>query len=262
MSDLFLFLYTYTLGVGKKLQRQEAALTAAVGGTIVKESMLRKFICNCASMKKVFLISALTFVVIVTAGCNWRARLGLEPSTAVDQEEKQVQTYLLKSASSTLNWKITKVRGFSGEGAMKLASGTFTTEESGVTGGSFALDTASLVKNGGNTLAADHFKVDAYLNAAKYVAVTFTIDEIHSVDVRAAAPTAYEVTGTLRASFWSKQITFPITFVEKNGELVGDATISTTAGTQAGRTELPAEAKTWLGTGNADVVLHLVAVKQ
>ncbi len=217
-------------------------------------------------MKKALLLSLLAAVVVVTAGCNWRGWLGIKSSgsdVVVDQESKQIQNYALKAASSTLKWKLTKVRGFSGEGAAGLASGSFTTQETGVTGGAFALDTGSLIKNGGNTLAADHFKVDTYLNAAKYVSVNFTIDEIHSVDVRAVTPpTAYEVTGTLRASFWSKQITFPITFVEKNGELVGDATISTAAKAEAGRTELPSEAKSWLGTGNAEIKLHLVAVKQ
>jgi polyisoprenoid-binding protein YceI len=204
-------------------------------------------------MKRFLILSAFVVAALVTAGCA-------QNKGVVEQTKSKV--YVVATASSTINWKLTRVRGFSGEGAMKFSSGSFIVDETGVTGGALSLDTASLVKNGGNTLAADHFKLDSYLNAAKYATVTFTIDEIHSVDVRAATPVDYEVTGTLTAAFWSKQITFPITFVQKGTELVADALVSIPRAETAARTELPIEAGKWLGTGKAEVRMHIVALQK
>lgn len=215
-------------------------------------------------MKKIFIVGVLALIVIVTAGCNWRGWLGLDGnSTVPDADKKSPQVFTLKSVSSTLDWKLTKVHGFTGEGKMKFSGGSFIVDSQGVTGGTLAFDTTSLIKDGGTTAAAKYFKLTKYLSAVKYVPVTFTIDEIHSVDMRAQAPsTEYEVTGTLSAGLWSKQITFPIIFKQQGKELFGEATIAVPRAETAARTELPQEAISWIGTGTAVIQMHVVAVTQ
>lgn len=214
-------------------------------------------------MKKTLLLGALLGLVIVTAGCNWRPWLKKGAATS-GPDVPPTTTYIVNPASSTLKWSLKNVRGFSGTGEAKIASGNFVADDTGVTSGKIAIDTASLIKNGGNTLAADHFKLDTYLNAAKLFSATLTIGEVRNVDVRAETATQFEVEGKLSVGPVTKTFIFPMTFVRKGNMLTADGVIATNASEQAARTEVPVEITNFLkGTnGSGQIMLHLEARAQ
>lgn len=216
-------------------------------------------------MKKIF-FSAIVLGALVVSGCGLRSwlqnRFSSDSSPTTDQKSNDTTTYAISPASSTLKWSLKNVRGFTGAGGVGFSSGSIIARHGIVEKVNAVLDSGSFLKNG-NTLAADHFKLDTYLMAAKYLTITFDSTDIISVDPVAGQPTAYQVTGTVSAGFWSRSITFPATFVIDGDKLAvqGEITIPTrNAGASA---TVPAEVVGFLGkTGSATITLQLEAQKQ
>lgn len=132
--------------------------------------------------------------------------------------------YKVDAGKSKLTWVGKKVTG-EHTGTINIAEGSLTTKANKITGGSFAIDMASIkvtdVTNpGSNEKLTGHLKSDDFFGSDKHPKATFVITKITP-----GAKDQYTVKGNLTIKGITNEIEFPATVSVVGGDIVAKAKI-------------------------------------
>lgn len=139
-------------------------------------------------------------------------------------EGKQA-TYSVDTKGSTVEWYAEKVTG-KHNGTVDLKEGSFTFDNSKLTGGSFTVDMTSLNDSDMDegewkTKLETHLKSDDFFGVEKYPTARFVITKAVP-----QGPGKYKVVGNMTIKETTQEIQFPATLEEKDGKLIGSATLT------------------------------------
>lgn len=130
----------------------------------------------------------------------------------------QTTTSTVDTKSSFINWTGKKVVG-SHTGTIKLKDGSLTFTDGKLTGGSFAIDMASMentdMKGGGAAKLMGHLKSDDFFGTATHPTSSLTITKVTATD------SGYDIMGDLTI----KGITKPVSFTATAGQYLANADI-------------------------------------
>ena len=134
-------------------------------------------------------------------------------------------SYTIDPKASTVEWYAEKVTG-KHNGVVDLKEGNFTFEDGKFTGGSFAVDMTSLRdtdmdEGEWKTKLENHLKSDDFFGVEKYPTAGFVITRVVP-----QGPGTYKVIGNMTIKDKTQEIQFPATLEEKDGKLIGTATLT------------------------------------
>ena len=141
-----------------------------------------------------------------------------------------VGVYKIIASESLINWESQKplIPGYVHKGTIGLSSGSIDMKSENSASGSVIIDMNSIKvtslgggKEGRESALETHLKNKDFFDVGTYSTGTFTIDSITPV-----TGTSYNVTGKLTLKGITKPISFPITFVEKDGKITADGSVS------------------------------------
>ncbi len=132
--------------------------------------------------------------------------------------------YKVDTTKSKLTWLGKKVTG-EHTGTINIAEGSLTTKANKITGGSFAIDMASIkvtdVTNpGANEKLTGHLKSDDFFGSANHPKATFVITK-----VTPGEKDQFTIKGNLTIKGITNEIEFPATVSQVGGDIVAKAKI-------------------------------------
>lgn len=133
-------------------------------------------------------------------------------------------TYKVDASASKVEWLGKKVTG-EHNGVVNMKSGSFDYDGGTLTGGTFTVDMTSITDS---DLSGEwkeklegHLKSDDFFGVEKFPTSTFVISKVVP-----QGPNYYKITGNITIKGTTQEITFPATLEEKDGQLVGSATMT------------------------------------
>lgn len=147
---------------------------------------------------------------------------GEKPTKAAAARKATV--FQVDGKESKLNWTGKKVTG-QHEGTINIADGKLEVESNVLKGGSFSLDTRSIVVTdikdaGGNAKLLGHLKSEDFFAVEKFPSATFV-----TTSVTSKGGSNYEVTGNLTIKGITNPVTFPATVTVAGNKLTAKAAI-------------------------------------
>ncbi len=147
---------------------------------------------------------------------------GEKPTKAAAARKATV--FQVDGKESKLNWTGKKVTG-QHEGTINIADGKLEVESNVLKGGSFSLDTRSIVVTdikdaGGNAKLLGHLKSEDFFAVEKFPSATFV-----TTSVTSKGGGNYEVTGNLTIKGITNPVTFPATVTVAGNKLTAKAAI-------------------------------------
>lgn len=147
---------------------------------------------------------------------------GEKPTKAAAARKATV--FQVDGKESKLNWTGKKVTG-QHEGTINIADGKLEVESNVLKGGSFSLDTRSIVVTdikdaGGNAKLLGHLKSEDFFAVEKFPSATFV-----TTSVTSKGGGNYEVTGNLTIKGIINPVTFPATVTVAGNKLTAKAAI-------------------------------------
>ncbi len=132
--------------------------------------------------------------------------------------------YTVDAERSTVEWLAEKVTG-QHNGTVSLKEGSFELTEGKLTGGSFIMDMTTIIvsdlSGGSKTKLEGHLKNDDFFGVATYPTASFKITKAVP-----QGPGKYKIVGDITIKEKTEEIQFPASLEEKDGELIGSATLT------------------------------------
>ncbi|WP_299824870.1 YceI family protein [uncultured Pontibacter sp.] len=162
--------------------------------------------------KQLALVGGLALATILNA---LPVAAGNGPMSAKTVVAAAATTLPVNTERSTMKWNAKKVGG-EHYGSIKLADGALQVNGNKLTGGSFAINMASIVveditRPESNKRLTDHLKSDDFFSTEKFETSTFKITKATPISKAKAGEANYTITGDLTIKGITNPITFPAT---------------------------------------------------
>jgi len=155
--------------------------------------------------KNIFNLLIIVATGIDIVGCKNKA----EEATTTNTETAMIaehgdDTYDVNLEESTIEWQGFKPTG-SHKGTINITSGSFTTHEGNIQGGSFEIDMSSIKESESNARLEGHLKSADFFEVEKYPSANFEVTGLEEKDGNTM------LSGNLTLKDATNNVTFPVT---------------------------------------------------